>query len=328
MADYEPIELRGYYRSPSHLPIWEVLDKAGIWREVGVQSLDFEYRANPADAEAGLFDGSIDFVSGNHITPYALVARGKPIVCLASPHNSVRDRVASREPIRSLADLRGKRIADLAMEGRAAGFNHLRGNHMLYLIRAGVRVDEVTWVELADDVSPAYRQEQFASMRDGRADATFLTGGAEQYEQAGFHILELPELPMISGPTITTTLGALRRKDRLGERLVKAMVLGVHYARTHQAETERMIEELKQRVPEVGHATYNSVARLPMKPYPEPQAVANAHELCLMKDHDAAKISPLALWDTHYLRELDDSGFIDELAQERLGAAAIGVAEA
>lgn len=315
MAEFAPIEISGFYRSPSHLPIWEVMEKAGVWREVGIESITFRYCANPADAEAALFDGSIDFVSGNHITPYALVARGKPIVCLASPHNAVQDSVASRDPIQSLAELRGKRIADLSMEGRVAGFNHLRGNHMLYLIKAGVGIDEVSWVELGDDVTPEFRRAVFDAMVEGEADATFLTGGSEEYARAGFSILQLAPLPMISGPTITTTLRALRRKERLGERLVKGMILGVHYARTHREETEQILGELKRRQPEVGHASYHSVARLPMKPYPEPEAVVNAHQLCLMKDTDAAKISPLALWDVHYLRELDNSGFIDQLSQ-------------
>lgn len=324
MYDYSSIEIQAYYRAASHLPIWEVLDKAGIWREVGIEAIDFRFCANPADAEAALLDGVIDFVSGNHITPYALVARGKPIVCLASPHNAVRDRLACRESIRSLSDLRGKRIAERAMEG-PTGFSHIRGNHMLYLWRAGVEIDEVIWVELEDDGIPDFREEVFSAMQQGRADATFATGTAERYQRAGFFVLDLPELPMISGPTITTTLGALRRKERLGERLVKAMLLGVHYARTHREETEQIIRELRERVPEVGNATADSVARLPMKPYPDPIAVANAHELCLIKDREAAKVSPLALWDTHYLRELDDSGFIDELIQEQVPASDHGI---
>ena len=106
MADFEPIELRAFYRSPSHLHIWELLDKAGIWGQVGVKSVRMEYCTLPTDAEVALFDGTIDFVSGNHITPYALVARGKPIVCLASPSNNVRDRLVSKKPIRSLSEIR------------------------------------------------------------------------------------------------------------------------------------------------------------------------------------------------------------------------------
>jgi len=43
----------------------------------------------------------------------------------------VRDKLVSRQPVRSVAELRGRKIADLCLEGRVAGFNHLRGNHML-----------------------------------------------------------------------------------------------------------------------------------------------------------------------------------------------------
>lgn len=53
-----------------------------------------------------------DFVSGNHVTPYALIARGKPIVCLASPSNSVNDKLVSRKPACSPSELSGRRIGD------------------------------------------------------------------------------------------------------------------------------------------------------------------------------------------------------------------------
>lgn len=316
MADYEPIEIRAFYRAASHLPIWEILDKAGIWRQLGIHLTGLEYCESPPEAEGMLFDGKIDFISGNHLTPYALVARGKPIVCLASPSNSVRDRLVSRQPVRSLSELRGRRIADLAMEGRAAGFNHLRGNHMLYVLRAGLRLDEVKWVELGEESSASFRDAQFEALKSGQADAALITGGTAEYEQAGFYILQLEPLPMINGPTLTTSLRTLKRKDRLGERLVKAMVLGVHFARAHREETERILEGLRRRVPEAGHVTYNSLAKIPVKPYPAPEAVMNAYELCCMKAPEAKEVSPLALWDLHYLRELDDSGFIDGLYSE------------
>jgi hypothetical protein len=61
------------------------------------------------------------------------------------------------------------------------------------------------------------------------------------------------------------------------------------------------------------------MARLPLKPYPDTQAIANAYALCCMQYPEARTKSPLALWDTHYLRDLDLSGFIDELAAEAPG---------
>ncbi len=63
------ITVRGVYRSHSHLPIWEVIEKAHIWEQVGIEPTQLEYCESPPDAEAALFDGSIDFISGNHLTP-------------------------------------------------------------------------------------------------------------------------------------------------------------------------------------------------------------------------------------------------------------------
>jgi ABC-type nitrate/sulfonate/bicarbonate transport system substrate-binding protein len=313
MIDYEPVEIRGYFRAYSHLPIWEVMDKAGIWEKVGIKMRGMEYCASPPEAEGALFDGKIDFISGNHITPYALVGQGKPIVCLASPSNNVRDRLVSHEPIRSLAKLRGKKIVDLALEGRVAGFNHLRGNHMLYIIRAGLKLDDVQWVEIGEDGGPAFRKKQFELITCGKADAALITGGTAQYEEAGCHVLQLDPLPMINGPTLTTAITALERKDRLGERMVKAMVMGIHFARAHREQTEGILEGLRKREPEAGSVRYESLTRMPIKPYPALDAVANAYALCLMKIPEAKDFNPLALWDTHYLRALDQSGFIDGL---------------
>jgi ABC-type nitrate/sulfonate/bicarbonate transport system substrate-binding protein len=261
-----------------------------------------------------LFEGNIDFISGNHITPYALVAKHKPIVCIASPSNSVRDTLVSRARIGDLSELRGQKIADLALEGRIAGFNHLRGNHMMYLLRAGLRLDEVKWVDIGEDMSPETRKVQFDTLQSGRADATFVARNARPFEEAGFHVLELDALPMINGPTVTTSTVALKRKDRLGERLVKAVVMTIHFARTHRDETERILEGLRRREPEASSARTDRLARMPIRPYPLPQAVLNAYELCLMKAPEAKDVSPLALWDVHYLRDLDDSGFIDTLS--------------
>jgi ABC-type nitrate/sulfonate/bicarbonate transport system substrate-binding protein len=314
MADYQPVELRAFYRSHTHLPIWEVIEAAGIWRKLGIEA-SFEYCDSSSVAEAALFDGRVDFVSGNHISPYGLVARGKPIVSLASPSNSVNDKLISRAPIRSLGELRGKRLADTTVLDSGGGYNHIRGNHMIYLLRAGIQPSEVQWVEVADIMSEKFREDQIEAVKEGKADAAMATGATEKFEQQGLQVLEMGRIPMINGPTLTSTMTNLRRKDRLAERLVQALVLGIHYARTHPQETEAILGRLRKRVPE-SNASYNSVAKLLTKPYPDHRAILNAYELCCMKDPKAKELSPMALWDLHYLRELDDAGFIDRLYGE------------
>lgn len=305
MSDYLPIEIRAVYRSPSHLPIWEVVKEAGIWDQVGIKLISFDYNSLPPQAEAALFEGKIDLISGDHLTPYGLVAKGRPIVCLASPVNSTTAKIVSRQPIRSLQDLRGKRIADRPLEGRDGGFHHGSGNHMMYLIRAGLSLKEVRWVDTEDSAG------RFESLKSGNADAMFASGDLQRYEQHGFHTLSLDPLPMINGPTITTSVRTLQQKKGLGDRLVKALVLGIHFARTQKEKAQRMIEDLNKR--EGKDFSHNRLARMPTKPYPDLQAILNAYELSCMKSPEAREVSPLALWDLHYLRRLDDSGFIDGL---------------
>lgn len=311
-AKYDPIEIRGYFRSHTHLPLWEILDKAGIWKQVGI-TIEFTYCDSSSEAEAALFEGRIDLVSGNHISPYALVAKGKPIVSLASPTNGVSDRLVSREPVKALVEIRGKRVVDTTILDTGGGYNHIRGNHMLYVLDAGLELGDVRWIEIADKMSSEFRAAQFEAMKSGEGDVTFVTGDTRKYEEAGFSVLPLPRLPMINGPTLTTTIAALDKYDRFGERLVRAQILGIHYGRTRREETEKIIDGLKQREPEARTVSYNSVAKLLAKPYPDLHAVANAYRLCCMKAPEAKEKSPLALWNLHFLRQLDQSGFIDRL---------------
>ena len=312
IANYEPIGINAFFRSHTHLPLWEILDQAGFWKQVGIK-VHWEFCDSSSEAEAALFGGKIDLISGNHISPYALVARGKPIVSLASPTNGVTDRLVSREPITSIAQIRGKRVIDTTILDHGGGYNHIRGNHMLYILEAGLALSDVTWVEITDKMSSEFRTAQFHAMKEGEGDVTLVTGDTRRYEEAGFSVLQLPRLPMINGPTLTTTMTALNKYDRFGERLVLAQVLGIHFARTKKEETENILEGLKKREPEARNVSYNSVAKLAAKPYPDIQAVANAHRLCCMKDPAATELSPLSMWNLHFLRQLDNSGFINDL---------------
>ena len=282
MAEYADIELRGVFRSPRHYALWFVMEHAGILRQVGIRKLHFDYHESSSQAEAALFNGDIAFISGNHISPYALIAKGYPIVSLASPDNVMHARVVTRAPIASLADLRGRRIGDVPPVAADGGYNHTRGNHMLYLRRAGVEPDQVQWVDLADTVARDYGKKQLIAMHDGGIDATFVRRTSE-YEQHGFHVYAPPPLPMVSGPTITTTLDNLAAIDRLGERLVKAMVLAIHFAKTQGAETERILAELDRRHPQWRGMTVERLARMPAKPYPDLIGIANAPEIACMQ---------------------------------------------
>src|SRR5581483_4699034 len=238
-----------------------------IWTQVGLK-VHFEFCDSSEVAEKALFSGDVDFVSGNHISPYLLVKRGQPIVCLTSPSNSVNDRLVSRAPVTRIADLRGRKIGDTTL------VDSLGGNHMLYVLRGGLRLDEVEWVELSES-NNEFKAMQLDALKSARVDAVFVTGNTEKFAQAGLHVLHLDRLPMINGPTLTSTLTTLEKKPDLAARLVKAQVLGIHFARTRRGETEAILDGLRRRVPECKNVNYRSAAKLLSKPYPDHEAVAN-----------------------------------------------------
>jgi hypothetical protein len=121
---------------------------------------------------------------------------------------------------------------------------------------------------------------------------------------------------MINGTTITTSYEALHKKEGLAERLVRAMVETIHYTRMHPDEAQRFLDVKDDRPYTQGGGRIDSITRSPIKPYPSPEGILNAYELSRMRYEEAQAANPFALWDMHYLRELDLSGFIDELIQE------------
>jgi hypothetical protein len=53
---------------------------------------------------------------------------------------------------------------------------------------------------------------------------------------------------------------------------------------------------------------------LQVKPYPTTEAIVNTNLIAAL-EHGASVDNPITLWDLHWLKELDDEGFIDNLIE-------------
>lgn len=323
MNDYKPYDLNIMFRA-GHSQFWELADKAGILGRMNLTLRSIEETHDPRVAETALFNGEIDFICGNHITPYRWVGLGKPIVCLASPSNAIQSRMVTREPVESLAAFKAKglRVADSSLIATNGVASHDRLNHVLDIMRQGYAEGEAEWVEVGPHipgggVSPEVQAALIDAVKSGKADAAFVYRSRGQAEApTGVHFLDLPVLPMINGTTITTSYEALNQKEGLAPRLVRAMVETIHYSRMHPEEAQRFLD-VKDDRPYTQHGgRAESVARAPIKPYPSGEGILNAYELSRMRYEEAKAANPQALWDMHYLRDLDLSGFIDELIEE------------
>jgi ABC-type nitrate/sulfonate/bicarbonate transport system substrate-binding protein len=319
MRELKPYALNILFRA-QHNAMWELADKAGIMAEMNLSIASMEYADSSTVAEAQLFGGGIDFIAGNHISPYMWVARNRPIVQIASPGNSVRDSIVSKQPLQSLDDLAGKevRIADQNYRDRYGSVQHPRGNHILETFRAGLVPDQVQWLDAGEFDDPNLRKNIVEAVATGKADIGFAAyADPATLRDTGLHALQLPTLPMINGTTITTTFDILHQKEALAERLVRVMVLAIHYARMYPEKAQQLLDTKVGKPYKEFGGRAQGIARYPMKPYPTQAAIDSAFELCCLQYEEAQVIQPSALWDLHYLRELELSGLIDELIQEQ-----------
>ena len=139
-------------------------------------------------------------------------------------------------------------------------------------------------------------------------------------EAGGLHVLPVADIAVV-GPFAQACLASFADERNVVFRnyvkaVVHALVLINH--RPDQAlgialgEPMRLMgvdrRELEQRFRAMTRAIND-------KPYPTMTAVANGYEIALQEYPAAAVVDPLTLWDLHWIKELDDEGFIDRLVE-------------
>ena len=49
--------------------------------------------------------------------------------------------------------------------------------------------------------------------------------------------------------------------------------------------------------------------------FPTPEAIANTYEIATLEYPNCTGLNPVTLWDLHWVKELDDEGFIEKLPE-------------
>ncbi len=303
--------LRVIYRSNAHAPLWVVADKSGLWGENGLD-VDTSPQLVREKAVESLKDGSVDVISGNHHNLYARNAKGEDFVHLAQAANTWTDNLmVVRDGIQSVQDLRGKKIAVDKLN------SHSGLNVWLFLRQEGLNVDRGDMDLVA---IPGSAEERYSRVLKGEFDATFVCIPHDQrVVKAGGRVIPVRVMPMIRGVTLTTTMTFVKSHEEEIRRLIRGFVDTIHFFLTRKEETMKI---LKNHLPAaLGIKTDAELAALygewaeslERKPYPSMDAMANVFQLALRRNPEVEGYNPVAMWNTHYLRELDDSGYIDKL---------------
>jgi ABC-type nitrate/sulfonate/bicarbonate transport system substrate-binding protein len=289
-----------------------------------------------------VMSGDVEFVGGNHISPYGHRARGDRWIFLGQTVNTVPGRklvVRADSGIEKIEDLREKIVGSRG--------NHPYYNDWLQLKQHGLDIDRDE-VALVDQLGAADRNISGPAARayananpdaealaeplwkwvaDKKIDAAFLQVPQCLFaEDAGLKTIETEPFPMIYFTTVSTSLRFAEAHPDIVERFLKGLIEGIHFFKTQPERSMKIIEERYTMDGnmdlEMAKLTYATMAEA-LEPclYPTTAAIANVYAESLREDPDAAGISPMALWDTHYLRRIDDSGFVDELYGKKPAAA-------
>jgi sulfonate transport system substrate-binding protein len=297
-----------------------VIAESGVWEKYGLD-VTYDQKITSVDAHDAVARGDIEFVGGNHVSTYGRRARGDDWVYLGQTVNRVPGWMLVVRPDSGIT-----RISDLKKKKVVTQGGHPGLNDWLFLKQHGLDTDRDE-VELTNlDKGVAFKEtmsteppQPWREVRDGRADAAFIwPPGTIWAQRAGLKLIEIDPMPMIFFTTISSGLKFVERHPELVDRFLKSMMEGIHFYKTQPERAMKIIEARYANEgvldAESARATYQVLAdALEPKLYPSPAAIANVYEEGIRQDPDAKKMHPMELWDLHFIRKLDDSGFVNRL---------------
>jgi NitT/TauT family transport system substrate-binding protein len=232
--------------------------------------------------------------------------QGADPVMIAGVQDTLEDRLVARPNIKSMEDLRGKRIGVF----RFGSASHLR---LIYVLpRYGLNERDVTLLQVGDT------PERLIALSSGSIDATLISPPDHlEALRAGMKILlNLRDLNVaFQGSGLVTTQRVLVRKRDLARRFLKSYVEAIHlvktspeiskkaFAKYRQTKDEKRIDDAYQALREI----------VKPKPYPSIEGFRTIIKDAGERIPAAKTANPKDFIDVSLLEELDKSGFIDAL---------------
>lgn len=302
------------YRSSSHLALMHVINESGAWERQGLE-VDYDKEIDRESAHKLVISGEVEFCSGNHVSTYAARARGDTWVYLAQTVSRNNLKLVTRDDtgIAKLEDVRKRKFGS---RGRHPGLNT-----WLYLKQHGLDIDkdDVEIVREVRDADKKANKSMLDMVTDGDVDACFLTLPRTEFAQRrGLKVIEIEPQPMIFFMTISSSMGLVEKRPDIIDKMLKGVIEGVHYFKTQKEKSIQILMKHHSKEGVLDHDAaeklYEDLApTLEPKLYPSLAAIHNVYQEALRQSKDSAKVDPLALWDLHALRRIDDTGFIDKL---------------
>jgi len=246
----------------------------------------------------------ISQVAGPSIVSASL--RGADMVMIAGGRVTVDQWLMSRPEIKTAEQLKGGSIAIAVFGGQAD-----------FVTRIALQKLGLTPMKDVAIVQIGTLPERLSALEKGKVQAAIL-GGADGFiaQKRGFYTLVDVSLPY-QGTGVATTRRFIRESPDVVRRYIRSQVEAVHGIKTDREAAVRVLAKyLALQDKEILEKTYDLTTadeRLPPKQYPTLEGIKNILEPLAQTDPKAKAAKPEDFVDMRFIKELDESGFVDEL---------------
>ena len=288
---------------------------AGLWmaKEANFfvkEGLDVEFIffSSGTDGVQALVAGDVAVMAVGGPSAIRAVLAGAELVCIAELLGTMPYTLFAAPKIAAPADLRGKRLGI----SKFGGSSDFAARYMLARLGLDAAKD-VTILQLGD------HGVRLAALRAGSIDATvFFPPETLIARRLGLRELADTSSLGLKYPheELVVSRSFLREQPDTVRRLLKAVIRGTHYFKTHPEDGIRCLAEyLKTEDAEALAETYRVYAHLiPVKPIPTLEGIQMV--LKEIDDPRSRRAKPEEFVDLRLVRELDETGFIDRLSRE------------
>jgi len=290
--------------STSYAAIW-VAGEARLFQKNGINA-EVLYLES-ALVRTALIAGEIAMGGMSGTTMAAPRLQGADPIIIASFANSLQYRFVVRPDIRTVADLKGKRVG-------VAGFG--LGAHrgaQIILAKLGLNPDtDVTMLQIGGDPT------RMSALLSGTIDATVFNPPLHHRAvEAGMKVLaNIEEMGFpVQGSALVTTDRFIKKNYDLVRRSVRSVIESIQLIKRNPELTKRAIRKYMRfkddRDTDEAYQIMRDIA--PRKPYPTVEGMKAVLDELSPKLPAAKTAQPRDFMDTRFIEELDRSGFIDRL---------------
>ena len=290
--------------STSYAAIW-VAGEARLFQKNGIDA-EVLYLES-ALVRTALLTGDIAMGGMSGTTMAAPRLQGADPILIASFSNSLQYRLVVRPDIRTVADLKGKRVG-------VAGFG--LGAHrgaQIMLAKLGLNPDtDVTMLQIGGDPT------RLAALLSGTIDASVFNPPLhKRAAEAGMRVLaNIEDMGFsVQASALVTTDRFTKKNYDITRRAIRSIIESIHLIKTNPEITKRSIRKYLRFKDERDTEEAYQIMRdtLARKPYPTVEGVKTVLEELSPKLPAAKTAQPRDFMDTRFIDELDRSGYIDRL---------------